>query len=72
MDTTMVDGRACEDPRDERKLLAIHLAETFCALLGPPLLMVLVVLYALHRGYETSPDHPRAARSPSQDSIGAP
>jgi hypothetical protein len=53
-----------DDRRIERRRLAIHLAETFAALLGPPLLMLGVVLYAMYRAYEMSPEPMRLQLAP--------
>lgn len=51
----MSDAMTYDVQRRERRTWAIHVAEAFAVLFGPPLLMVLVMLYAMYRGYESSP-----------------
>ncbi len=60
------------ETRRERRRLAVHLVETFTVLFGPPLLMVLVMIYAIYRGYETSPTAEHGWSPQSAAPISAP
>jgi hypothetical protein len=59
-DVTVYDTDAIDSARRERRLFAIHIAESLAALFGPMLFIALVIVYALYRGYETSPPRERA------------
>lgn len=51
----------------ERRSWALHVAEGFLVLLGPPLLAVAIVVYALYRSFETTPWEPDGTRRPAME-----